>query len=376
MTWDITGLGAVASVGDTPEEVYEALCAGRSGVSGLQVFDTSKYRARHAYEIDDRATPGVDEPLRATKWLGQVVGQALDDAGLPRDGDYPVLVGTTLRELRSAELWWRHGTPVSLPDLHFGGALRTGFGTTESHTVASACAASLYALGMATDMIELGLADTVVVAGTDSITESSYGALDRLQNLTPEAVRPFHADRRGMLMGEGAVAVVVRRSGAGGRVRARVRGVSMNCDGAHPTMPDVAGIVRAIREAHDRAKVRPEDIDLVITHGSGTKQNDLAETVALEDVFAAVAEPPFVTSVKSGAGHTCGGSGLLSLVVAVLSLDHGAVPPIIGLDDRMEEAADLRLVHGEPARGDLSTAQVHSIGLGGINAVAIVERVA
>lgn len=376
MTWDITGLGAVACVGDTPREIYDSLCAGRSGVAGLRAFDVSKYRAKHAYEIDDRAVPGVDEPLRATRWLRQAVSQALDDAGLPH-GDYPVLVGTTLRELRSAELWWRQRAPLTLSDLHFGGALRTGFGTTESHTVASACAASLYTLGMATDLIELGLADTVVAAGTDSITESSYGALDRLQNLTPESVRPFDADRRGMLMGEGAVAVVVRKPEThSGPVHARVRGVSMNCDGAHPTMPNVASIVRAIRESHDRAKVRPDDIDLVITHGSGTRQNDLAEAGALADVFADVALPPLVTAIKSGTGHTCGGSGLLSFVVGVLALQNGAVPPIIGLDDRMEAAANLRLVHGAPTRDDLSTAQIHSIGLGGINAVAIVEKAA
>lgn len=376
MSWDITGLGAVASVGNTPKEIYDALCAGRSGVSELRVFDIAKYRAKHAYEIDDRAVPGVDEPLRATKWLHEAVSQAFADAGLPH-GEYPVLVGTTLRELRSAELWWCHDSPLTLPDMHFGGALRSRFGTTESHTVASACAAALYALGMATDLIELGFADTVIVAGTDSITESSYGALDRLQNQLPESVRPFHADRRGMLMGEGAVAAVVRKEGIhNGPVQARLCGVSMNCDGAHPTMPNADSIARAIRESHGRAKVRPDDIDMVITHGSGTKQNDLAETVALKDVFADVALPPWVTSIKSGTGHTCGGSGLLSFVMGVLSLRHGAVPPIIGLDDRMPEAADLRLVHGSPARGGLSIAQIHSIGLGGINAVAIVEKAA
>jgi 3-oxoacyl-(acyl-carrier-protein) synthase len=372
MSWDITGLGAVASVGNDPQEIFDALCAGRSGLAPLRAFDRGKYRAGNAYEIDDRAVPGVDEPGRATKWLRQAVSQALADAGLA-GGDHPVLVGTTLRELRSAELWWRDDVPLGLPGLHFGGALRSTFGATESHTVASACAASLYALGMATDLIELGLADTVVVAGTDSITESSYGALDRLQNQIPQAVRPFHTDRSGMLMGEGAVAVAVRKSAVhSGRTHARLRGVSMNCDGTHPTMPDAGSIARAIRESHSRARVRPSDIDMVITHGSGTTQNDLAETVALQDVFEGV-QPPLVTSIKSGTGHTCGGSGLLSFVMAVLSLQRGAVPPIIGLDDRMKEAADLRLVHGSPALGTLSTAQVHSIGLGGINAVAIVE---
>jgi 3-oxoacyl-[acyl-carrier-protein] synthase II len=378
MSWDITGIGAVACLGDDPEEIFAALCAGRSGLAGLRVFDTSRYRAHHAYEIDDRAVPGEDEPGRATRWLGAAVSQALADAGLDAcPGACPVLVGTTLRELRSAELWWRDGAPLRPADLHFGGALHAAFGTAHSHTVASACAASLYTLGMATDLIELGFADTVVVAATDSITESSFGGLDRLQNLPPDALRPFHQERRGMLMGEGAVAVVVRRPDVhGGRAHARVRGVSMNCDAAHPTAPDPASIARVVRDAHQRADVGAQDIDMVVAHGSGTRQNDHVEALVLADVFAGVDPSPWVTAIKGAVGHTCGGSGLLSLVMAVLAMRHGMVPPVLGLDAVTPEAAGLRLVRGGPAAGELSVAQIHAFGLGGINAVAIVERAA
>lgn len=148
------------------------------------------------------------------RWLREVAAQALADAGLdcPPAG-CPVLVGTTLRELRSAELWWRNGIPLTLADLHFNGALRAKFGTTLGYTIVSACAASLYTLGMATDLIGLGLVDIVVVTGTDSVTESSFGGMDRAQNLAPEEMRPFDKTRQGMLMGEGAVAVALRRLG-------------------------------------------------------------------------------------------------------------------------------------------------------------------
>jgi len=103
VTWDIIGMGAVANLGSNPEEIFAALCAGRDAVHELRVFDTTKYHSRQAYEIDDRAVPGEDEPLRATRWLRAAVGQALADAGLNEDlRDVPVLVGTTLREQRSA----------------------------------------------------------------------------------------------------------------------------------------------------------------------------------------------------------------------------------------------------------------------------------
>ncbi|MFC5147829.1 beta-ketoacyl-[acyl-carrier-protein] synthase family protein [Streptomyces aureoversilis] len=382
MTWDITGMGAVASIGATPQEIFDSLCAGRSGLAGLRAFDTTKYRAVQAYEVDDRARPGADEPGRATRWLRQAVAQALTDAGLPHDlGDVPVLVGTTLQEQRSAELWWRAGAPLAPSSLHFGTALREAFGATRTYTFANACAASLYALAMATDLIEAGAADTVVVAGTDAIGESAFGTLDRVQNDVPDALRPFDRSHKGMLMGEGAVAVVVRRVPAaespGRRVHARVRAVGINCDAHHPTAPDPEGITRVVRDAHRRAGVSPEDIDLVMLHGSGTPKNDSTEAGVLSQIFGPGTGHrgggPLMTAIKSMTGHTLGGSGLLSLVVAALAFRQGTVPPVLGLADPVEEAAGLRLVQDTAAAAGIGLAQVDAFGFGGINAAAIVE---
>lgn len=377
MTWDIIGMGAVANVGDTPQEIFDSLCAGREAVAELRAFDTTKYRARQAYEIDDRAEKGRDEPGRATRWLHTAISQALADAGLGEDlTDVPVLVGTTLREQRSAELWWREGRPLGPGDMHFGTSLTARYGSSRTYTLANACAAALYALGMATDMIELGEADTVVVAGADSIAESAYGTLDRVQNETPRELRPFDVSHKGMLMGEGAVAVVVRRSDpAAPKVHARLRGVGLNCDAHHPTAPDSAGITLALRDAYERSATSPEDIDLVMMHGSGTPANDATEASVLSDIFTEGGGTPLLTAIKSMTGHTLGGSGLLSLVTAVLSFRHGVVPPVLGLVEPIDEASGLRLVRGSAATASVSTAQVDAFGFGGINAVAIVEAV-
>jgi 3-oxoacyl-[acyl-carrier-protein] synthase II len=376
MSWDITGLGAVASIGSGPDEIFAALCEGQDGLGTLRAFDLSRYRAHQAYEIDDRAKPGRDEPFRATRWLRAAISQALRDAAL--DGDpsqYTMMVGTTLREQRSVELWWREGVPLDSADLYFGPALRAQFGTSQTYTFANACAATLYTLGMAGDLIELDLADTVVVAGTDAIAESAFGTLDRVQNDIPDALRPFDNGRRGMVMGEGAVAIVLQRRGIGFvPARARVSAVSMNCDASHPTAPTQLTISWAIRDAHRRAGLGPADIDVVMLHGSGTRLNDVAEATALAGVFADTEVAPLMTAIKSMTGHTLGGSGLLSLVMAVLSLQHGVVPPIAGLTDPISEADGFQLVRDRPAHADLRTAQVNAFGFGGINAVAILER--
>jgi 3-oxoacyl-[acyl-carrier-protein] synthase II len=375
MIWDITGIGAVSSIGGDPEEIFAALCAGRSGLAELRAFDRDRFRATRAYEIDDRPEPGRDEPGRATRWLCEAIRQALDAAGMAHDlTGIPVLVGTTFREQRSAELWWRGRAPLEPAGLYFGPALRAEFGASATYTPASACAASLYGLAMATDLIALGLADTAVVAGTDAITESAFGAIDRVQNRTPRALRPLDRDRSGMLMGEGAVAVVVRASGGhGGPVAGRVRGVAVNCDGHHATRPSRPSIERAIRDAHGRAGVKAGDIDLVMLHGTGTPLNDVTEMAALAEVFADREALPYVTAIKSMTGHTCGGSGLLSLVTALLAIERGRIPPIAGLVSPIEEAAGFGIPVGCVTGAELRTVQVDAFGFGGLNAVAVVE---
>ncbi|MFD0689944.1 beta-ketoacyl-[acyl-carrier-protein] synthase family protein [Actinomadura fibrosa] len=368
-------MGAVSSIGGDPEAIFGALCAGRGGLAELRAFDRGRFRATAAYEIDDRPEPGGDEPGRATRWLCDAIRQALDGAGMDHDlTGVPVLVGTTFREQRSVELWWRGQAPLAPSGLYFGPALRAEFGCTVTYTPASACAASLYGMAMATDLIALGQAETVVVAGTDALTESAFGAIDRVQNRVPRALRPLDRDRSGMLMGEGAVAVVVRASGGHhGPVAGRVRGVGLNCDGHHATRPSGPSIGRAIRDAHARAGVKAGDIDLVMLHGTGTPLNDATEMAALAEVFAGRATLPYVTAIKSMTGHTCGGSGLLSLVTALLAIGAGRIPPIAGLAAPIEEAAGFGLPIGCVTGAELRTVQIDAFGFGGLNAVAVVE---
>ncbi|WP_431776837.1 beta-ketoacyl-[acyl-carrier-protein] synthase family protein [Streptomyces cucumeris] len=373
----VTGAGAVASVGEGVDEIFRALCAGTSGLHELRGFDQDRYRGRHAYEIDDRPTPGTDVPGRATAWLLRAVEEAVAQAGLGEDlSKVPVLVGTGLRELRSAELAWRDRTGFDIGRLHFGPALRKRFGAVRTHTFAGACSASLYALALGSDLLASGAADAVVVAGVDTLTESMYGLLDRVNSEPPDRVRPFDRSRRGVLMGDGAAAVVLRREEPGAATAAlgRLLAVSMNCDARHVTAPDAQGIAEAVHEAQWRAGVKPRDIDLVLLHGTGTQLNDTAEATALADVYGTDVGGPLMTAIKSMTGHTSGGSGLLSLIVALRSLATGQVPPTLHLSEPLPEAAEFRFVREPVSGAGLQLAQVDAFGFGGVNAVAVVER--
>ncbi|MGW3204485.1 beta-ketoacyl-[acyl-carrier-protein] synthase family protein [Streptomyces sp. NPDC001135] len=375
----IVGMGAVAATGHGVDALFDALCRGTSGRAELRGFDRSRFRAQHAYEIDDRPVTGEDIPGRATRLLLDAVGQAAADAGLGEDlSGIPVLVGTGLRELRSLELWWRDGSPFADSGLHFGTGLRERFNADVTHTFSNACSASLYALALASDLLDQdgeGAPDTVIVAGVDVLTESMYGLLERVHPEPPDRVRPFDRNRTGVLMGDGAAAVVLRRTDDGTRrVHGRLRGVAVNCDAYHVTAPSPDGIAQAMRTAHRIAGVKPSDIDLVMLHGTGTLLNDEAEATALRDVLGEDAAAPLMTAVKSMTGHTSGASGLLNLIVGVRALQEGRVPPTVGLDDPVDEAASFRFVTGEAATGrELNVAQLNAFGFGGINAVALVE---
>ena len=368
----VTGIGALASPGRNAPELYRALCAGTSGLAPLRGFDADRFRARHAYEIDDR--PGRDVPGRATAWLLEAIAEALASAGIGEDlSEIPVFVGTGLRELRSAELWWTEGTPFAPERLNFGPALAERFGAAETYTVNNACSASLYALALAADRLASGEDEVVVAAGVDSITASMFGLLDRVHAVPVDRVRPFDRDRRGVLMGDGAAAVVLRRDAS--EPLAWLRSVSVNCDAFHVTAPDGAGVAAAIEQAHELAGLSPAQIDLVFAHGTGTLLNDEVEAGALAKVFdVSTGRGPLVTAIKSMTGHTSGGSGLMSLVVAVETLRRGEVPPTVGLRDPVPEADGLRFVTGGPLRAEVRRVQVDAFGFGGVNAVAVLEK--
>jgi 3-oxoacyl-[acyl-carrier-protein] synthase II len=375
--WAITGMGMVTSVGWNVDDCFDAFCAGRSGHGPLQAFEKSRFHAQHAYEIADRDN-GCDRKGRVTSWLCQAISEAVGAAGLEAGVDIPVLTGTGLRELRSLELWRDGAASFHAGELHFGGALRKAIpGAGPVMTCSNACAASNFALGLGADLISLGEADAVIVAGCDSITASMFGLLDRVNPMHPERVQPFDRNRRGVLMGEGAAAVVIESSERarkrGAPVQAWLRGVGMSCDAYHSTAPARDGITRAMRDAHQRSGVTPEEIDLLMVHGTGTLLNDATEALAVRDVFGVRVGNMWITAIKSMTGHTSGASGLVGVITAAECMKRAAIPPTIGLSELSDEAQGFRFVTGAAAAASPTIAQVNAFGFGGVNAVAVLE---
>ncbi|MFE6776505.1 beta-ketoacyl synthase N-terminal-like domain-containing protein [Streptomyces sp. NPDC057702] len=397
----ITGSSMVSCHGDL-DATFDALVAGRGGASPLRLGDPAKLNVTHGYGIDDATerayraavatatagTPtdtsagtafGVGEDVRlAGRWLAQAVAGALAEAGVdPGTSRVAVIVGTGLRELRAVEEWHGDSAALRLAQLHFDEAVRSvAPGVTEVHTLANACAASGYALALAADLLELDEADAVVAAGCDTLTESMLTMIGRVGTVTAETVRPFDTDRDGVLLGEGAVAVVLELP-SDKPAFGLVRGVGIGCDAHHETAPDPGGVLATMREAHQRAGITPAEVDLVVAHGTSTALNDPTEASALVELFGDVApaDAPAVTAIKGAIGHTSGGAALMSLLVACRAMREGTVPPVTGLRAAIPEAEKLALVVDRPLAARPRLAQVNAFGFGGVNAVTIVEAV-
>ncbi|MEU4089668.1 beta-ketoacyl synthase N-terminal-like domain-containing protein [Streptomyces aureus] len=374
MTTLITGVEIRTCFGES-EATFEALAEGRSGAGELRHVDSGRLGVNRGYHVEDAPDEAL---LRASEWLSDCVASAVAQSGIDvMRARVAVVVGTGLRELRAVERLDEPGITLRTAQLHFTEAVRQVLpDATEVITVCNACSASGHALALACDMLDLDEADAVVAAGCDAMTESMLAMIGRVSDEPTDQLRPFDDERMGVLLGEGAAAVVLERGDrprtGRGPVLGKVLGVGLSCDAFHETAPQPEGIARAMHDAHERAAVTPGDVDLVVAHATGTALNDPTEAGVLSEVFAAAAPGPVVTGIKGSTGHTSGSAALMSVAVALRALAGRPVPAITGLRRPLPEAEPLRLVIGAPATVPVRVAQVNAFGFGGVNAVCMI----
>lgn len=379
----ITGLGMISCLGNSAQTAFERMCEGFRDASPLSVIDPAPYQLRHAYEIDDSARAeddrgsGAGEPLRATSWLVDAIRQAIIDAGLEHARNVPVIVGTGLREFQSFEQWCSDDKAFRPADLHFKDAIRAGLPQAgEIIIVCNACSAGNFALGLAADLMTADDAPVAIAAGCDAIAASMFAFTDRAGQPGLKRVEPFDRNRRGVILGEGAAAVVLEAArhlrARSGTPRARLRAVGMSCDAHHETAPDSAGIAAALTDALRASGCTPADIDLIVAHATGTALNDPAEASAIHSVLGA--HRPKITAIKGHTGHTSGASGVMGVITAILAMETGRIPPISSAIDPIDEAAGLGLVTATAQAAQTRCALVNAFGFGGINAVAVIQK--
>jgi 3-oxoacyl-[acyl-carrier-protein] synthase II len=256
------------------------------------------------------------------------------------------------------------------------------FGTTGTNLViASACSSGTSAIGLGTMLIRHGYADVVLAGAADSpLTPTMFTCWTRLrvlaQNPQPQkASRPFDRQRNGLVLGEGAAMVVLESEDSASRRGvtpfAAVRGYGTSSDAFHITAPTVAGQRQAMESCLTDAGLKPDDVNYINAHGTGTKANDETEAQAIVEVFNSRRSRTMVSSTKSMLGHSLGASGAIEFVISVEAIRHGFVPPTINCDEPDPEVG-LDYVQNSGRPHGVRFAMSNSFAFGGNNAVLLV----
>ncbi len=384
----VTGLGTVTAAGISVGEVWRAIATHSSGLKPLTLFQSPRYGQIPVGEIQhDLAALGA--PARSSRtdqlaWLAarEAVADAkinfrncADRAGVLLGGsvggsyDSEKFLINLIKHGKMRPRSTRHHECVSSVDL-----IADEFGLSgPSMAVATACSSGALAIAMAAELIQSGEADVMLAGGADSISRMTWGGFQSLLLVDATGCRPFDAARAGMSLGEGAAVLVLEAEETavkrGAKILARLTGWGASCDAHHATAPhpDGAGALAAMQSALRRAGLSAPAIGYVNAHGTGTRENDLAESKALKTLFGDHV-PPF-SSTKRFFGHALAASGAIEAVVCIEALRHQQLPPSPGFSSP-DPAIGLSPVT-ELKSAPLSHVMSNSFGFGGNNAVLI-----
>ena len=404
----VTGLGIVSPIGNSVDEAWTALLAGRSGAAPITHFDADGFPVRFACEVKDFDVAAVVDSKsarrmdRCTHLVLGAARQAVEDSGLDvasigeRAGS---AIGTALGgvasfeqtvlqlEARGPERVGPFSIVQVLPNLA-AGWVSIELGTRGPLlTQSTACAASNMAIGDALDAIRLGRADVMVCGGTEApvtpVSIAGFAAMRALstRNDDPAAAsRPFDGARDGFVVAEAAAVLVLEElehaRARGASPYAEIAGYGVSSDANHVSDPDPVGAnaARAVRMALADAGLAPGDVGYVNAHGTSTPAGDAAETRVLKLVFEeTLPARPHVSSTKGATGHTLGAAGAVEAIFTVLALHHGVLPPTIN-QSVPDAACDLDYVANEPRTEQVEVALSNSFGFGGHNSVVAFRR--
>lgn len=402
----VTGMGCISPVGNTVQETWESLLAGKSGAGPITHFDASKHKTRFAAEVkgfDPVAHFGAREARkmdRFTQFAVLAAQEALEQSGLKIDESnrdrVGIVIGTGIGGIgtimEQAAVMHARGvdrvSPFLIPMMISDGAagmlaIRVG-ARGPNMSIATACATGNNAIGEAAEMIRRGAADVMIAGAAEGalvpITMAGMNVIGALstRNDDPQgASRPFDKTRDGFLMGEGAGVLILESlefaQTRGAAILAEINGYGTSDDAHHVSAPaeNGAGAAISMRLALNDSGLSVNDIQYINAHGTSTVLNDKSETAAIKTVFGETAYSIPVSSTKSMTGHLLGASGAVEAIFCILAVREGIIPPTINYEIPDPEC-DLDYVPNQPRRATLKHAMSNSFGFGGHNATLVV----
>ncbi len=410
----VTGMGCISPLGNSIEQTWKNLLAGKSGAGPITQFDASSFKTQFACEIKDlniedyidhKETRKID---KYAQFAVVVAEQAMKDSGLDLtslDLDrigvvFGVGIGgihTFEEEVSNFAINKDNGprfSPFFIPKMIADmctGLISIKYGIHgPNYVVTSACASSTHALSDAFNLIRLGKANVMLSGGAEAaITAAGVGGFNALHALSTRnddplsASRPFSASRDGFVIGEGAGCLVLEEfshaQARGAHIYAEMVGAGMSGDAYHMTAshPEGLGAKLVMRQALDDAGMKPEDIDYINTHGTSTSVGDTSEVKAIKEVFGDYAYKLNISSTKSMTGHLLGAAGALEAIISILSVRNNIVPPTINHqegDDDPEIDYKMNFTFNKAQHREVRSALSNTFGFGGHNACIIFKK--
>ncbi len=406
----VTGLGMLSPVGNTAEESWKALLAGKSGISTIEHFDTSAFSVKiaglvknfdhEAFGITKKDTRKMDPFIQ----YGIAAGlMACDDAKLEVTADNAdrmgVMVGSGIGGLglieqninglaqkgtRGISPFFVPSTIINMVSGHL--SILKGLKGPNLATV-TACASGTHAIGLSARLIAYGDADVMLCGGAEKAsTPMGIGGFSALKALStrndePEkASRPWDVDRDGFVLGDGAGVLVLEEyehaKARGAKIYAELVGFGMSGDAFHMTATpeDGDGARRSMLHAIKDAGIEPSAINYINAHGTSTHVGDLSELRAAKAIFGEAPAHTVMSSTKSMTGHLLGAAGAIEAIITVLAVRDQICPPTINLEHPDPEVGAFNLVPNEAQKHDIAYAISNSFGFGGTNGSLIFKR--
>ena len=409
----VTGLGAITPIGNTVKEFWEGLVNGKNGACEITRFDSALYKTHFACEVKGYNPDDFFDKKTARKYdlFAQfdivAADEAIADSGItPENTDFDEVgvlltsgIGGVNHFFNEMKEFFVNGdgTPRFSPFLITkfianmpGGVISIKYGFCgPNFATVSACASSAHAIMEAFNYIRYGKCDVVIAGGAGAaIGECGIGGFNSMHALSTRnddfmtASRPFDLNRDGFVMGEGAGSLVLEEyehaKARGAKIYAEIVGGGASADAYHITAPhpEGKGGILSMRRALKDAEIAPEVIDHINTHGTSTPAGDLAEPIAIKEVFGDHAFNISLNSTKSMTGHLLGGAGAVEAIACVLALKNGIIPPTINhFDDDPQIDSRLDFTFHKARKRDINYALSNSFGFGGQNATLIFKKI-
>ena len=407
----ITGLGAITPIGNTVKEFWEGLVHGKNGAGEITRFDSTLFKTHFACEVKGYNPDDFFDKKTARKYdlFAQfdlvAADEAIADSGIsPENTDYDDVGVMITSGIGGVNHMYNEVMDYAQTDLtpRFSPFLITkmivnmpagvvsikyGFRGPNFSTV-SACASSAHAVIEAFNYIRWGKSNVIIAGGAGAaIGVCGIGGFNAMKALSTRnddymtASRPFDLNRDGFVMGEGAGCLVLEEYehaiARGAKIYAEIVGGGASADAYHITAPhpEGKGGILSMQRALDDACLAPEAIDHINTHGTSTPAGDLAEPIAIKEVFGEHAYNITLNSTKSMTGHLLGGAGAVEAIASVLALKHGIIPPTINhFDDDPQIDNRLDFTFNKAKKRDIHYAMSNSFGFGGQNATLIFKK--